>query len=795
MTGRRRGLLAALGAAILLLFAGRWAASFLADRWWAAAFSPAARDALTRWHLFRLAIDAAAVLAASGWFIGHLLILGRALRSVQVPRHVGNIEFRETLRPELLVGTALVAGGVLGLVIGLDMSAYWPVVALAWRGVTTGVVEPVLGHDAGLYLAQLPFWRMLHEYAFLLVVVGLALVLTLYTIVGAIRIERRRPAINDHARNHLGWLLAGLALVLAWGYLLEPLELVAGIGGAQSLGAVRRSDIVAPALVGTALMVAVLSALWALRPRHALAAAGWAVLTIASIGGHYLAPMVLRVDGAAPAADSAVRALERTAFGLATLRTDTALPAIAPAPLLDEAGVARLFPAPDDVVSVDAATVEVGGRPRAAWLALVSGERTGAQLVAIAADSASAGGGALFYRESDSLAYPTPYPFAAFAPGAVRPGAARYQVATSGRGVALGAWPKRALLAWALQAGDLLGPTPAGASVDWSLDPAERLTRLAPFAAWSSVRARMVGGRVLWLADGYVTAETFPLVPFASWSGGSANMVRAGFFGVVDAANGSARIFLRDHPDSVSVAWSRIATGVVEPFTAMPLAVADAAGYPEALFAIQAALIARRPGAPGELVVAGTPPGLAVHPAWDSAGSRLLLAAFGAGDRVTALLTGAGDAGGLSLSEDASGLPVPRALERSWGRFATFAPVQDSVTAAAGRIETGPVRFWRSPDGLAAMQVHTAARQGARPVIVWVSVATGRRLGAGRSFQQAWDNLLGTSAPLPPGTGGGQPAEARHWMRIADEALKRGDWATFGRAFDALRRVLMTDPP
>jgi hypothetical protein len=223
--------------------------------------------------------------------------------------------------------------------------------------------------------------------------------------------------------------------------------------------------------------------------------------------------------------------------------------------------------------------------------------------------------------------------------------------------------------------------------------------------------------------------------------------------------------------------------------------VADAAGYPEELFAIQAALIARRPGAPGELVAAGTPPGLAVHPAWDSGGSRLLVAAFGAGDRVTAVLTGSGEGAGLMLSEDASALAVPRALERSWGRFATFAPVQDSVSAAAGRIETGPVRLWRSADGLAAMQVHTAAREGARPVIVWVSVATGRRLGAGRTFQQAWDNLQGTSAPLPPGAGGGQPAEARHWMRIADDALKRGDWATFGRAFDALRRVLMTDPP
>jgi hypothetical protein len=309
------------------------------------------------------------------------------------------------------------------------------------------------------------------------------------------------------------------------------------------------------------------------------------------------------------------------------------------------------------------------------------------------------------------------------------------------------------------------------------------------------VRARVAGARVLWVADGYVTAETFPLVAAAAWSGGRASMVRAGFLGVVDAATGDARVFLRERADSVSAAWASISAGVVEPFGSLPPDVADAAGYPEELFALQAALIGRRQGAPGELIVANAPPALTVHPGWDSSGARILLAAFGAGDRVTALLVGSGEPGILRMTTDVGGLLAPRSLERSWGRFATFAPVQDSVSAAAGRIETGPVRFWRSPDGLAAMQVHTAARQGARPVIVWVTVATGRRLGAGRTFEQAWDNLQGTSAPLPPGSGGGQPAEARHWMRIADDALKRGDWAAFGRAFDALRRVLMADPP
>jgi hypothetical protein len=35
-----------------------------------------------------------------------------------------------------------------------------------------------------------------------------------------------------------------------------------------------------------------------------------------------------------------------------------------------------------------------------------------------------------------------------------------------------------------------------------------------------------------------------------------------------------------------------------------------------------------------------------------------------------------------------------------------------------------------------------------------------------------------------------QLEEARRWYAVADSALRRGDFATFGRAFEALRRIL-----
>jgi hypothetical protein len=76
-------------------------------------------------------------------------------------------------------------------------------------------------------------------------------------------------------------------------------------------------------------------------------------------------------------------------------------------------------------------------------------------------------------------------------------------------------------------------------------------------------------------------------------------------------------------------------------------------------------------------------------------------------------------------------------------------------------------------------------------VLAWVSVAlSGRAVGAGRTLTQAWDNLRGATAPLPATMPTASLDEARRWLHLADSALKVGDWAGFGRAFDALKQVL-----
>ena len=347
----------------------------LADRWWASALSPSAVAFLTDWNLLKALLRLTGVMVASTWFIGHLLVVYRAVGSVQVRRNVANLEFREALTPASLLALAVAGGVILGLVVGKGAGSHTAQVALAWQGVSYGAPDPLLQRDLGLYVAQVPLWRSLHDFAFLLVWLGLGLVFALYLLIGAIRWMDGRPAINNHARAHLGWLLVGLALTLMWGYLLEPFLLVAGYEGIPDRGYWRATTLVAPLLAGVALATALLSAIWAVRARHALAAAGWIVLPVASLVGHWMVPPAVGGEGELVVERRTLDQFERQAYGLETLTesrratASRATPPVVPA-LWNRTMVTRLLATDSvDVVSVDPALLAVGGRPRPVWLA------------------------------------------------------------------------------------------------------------------------------------------------------------------------------------------------------------------------------------------------------------------------------------------------------------------------------------------------------------------------------------------------------------------------------------------
>ena len=107
MVRRGRAITLTVASVVAFLFVGRRLSVILSDYWFGNLVSPEAGTFLLQFHLLRAILDGAGVLVAGTWFIGNLFVVYRALGSVQVPRFLANIEFRETLTPNVLLGIAV----------------------------------------------------------------------------------------------------------------------------------------------------------------------------------------------------------------------------------------------------------------------------------------------------------------------------------------------------------------------------------------------------------------------------------------------------------------------------------------------------------------------------------------------------------------------------------------------------------------------------------------------------------------------------------------------------------------
>jgi hypothetical protein len=436
------------------------------------------------------------------------------------------------------------------------------------------------------------------------------------------------------------------------------------------------------------------------------------------------------------------------------------------------------------------------------WLAarLLPGGHTAVS--AVADDRVSPSGEALFYHAGDSVARPGAGPLVELSENAFRPRAPTYRIGTDGPGVPVHGWLRRVILAWALQAGDLLGGLPPGVRVDWALSPDERLARLAPYAEWSVPVPRIIGGDVLWLADGYLAASVFPLAPRASWRGREIGSLQAAFLGVVDATTGVTRIFVRPGADALAQAWAEVSRGVVEPVGALPEAVLRAAPYPVELFRLQARQIEQGAWKPGTLggrpaIDATAQPRETVGWNRDTTGSLLLAPYERVSERrLASVLLGRREEGQDVLTllrlDSTDALPSRSALESRWSRFPSFDALGDSIREDGGSLEQGPMRLGLGASGIVGYKVYYAQRGPGRLAVAWVSIATASdRMGAGRSLTEGWNNLLGTSVPTMPGSAQAtRLEEARRWLERGDSALRKLDWPEFGKAWEGLRRSL-----
>lgn len=789
MTSRGRRALVALAGLAAALFAGRWITGFLVESWWAAAASPAGAVFAVRWSLLRLGLEVGAIGIGTAWFAGCLLLAARfgGRAAVLNPPSGGAVE------PRFLRWWALGISLLLGVLCGAGSGAWAPEVALALEGPRFGLLDTHLGRDIGFFLGTLPALLLLQQFLLALAILGFVATTMLYAVAGALRVTSRTFSLEPAIRMHLGFLGALLALLFGAGYLLEPLELAAGLRPSMSDAHLVLLISLARGMAGFSLAVAILTMVWGLRGRMMLPVGGWASYALFAVAIRLLAPSAGAAAGGGEAGQ-AQRELEREAFAIPDLVEESGS---APGhPALDQVEFSLWDP--DLIPAGPAAWLGADWLPGAAGAArspnlLLVGaviEPPGAAAFVVPTALVTAAGGPLTLRPGSSEPLPGVGPLREIPAAIALPGARQVQVGNDNGGVVAGGLLRRLALTWALQEG-VLGVDPAD-RVNWRLDPGERLRAVAPFVEWGAPRPRLLDSTLVWVAEGYLHGSAFPGVAPTPWRGRSVSYLRAAFLGVVTARHGEVRVFERGRADPISSAWTAIARGLVEPAGAIPTALVEQLPYPAELFAIQGRVLHRPHWGIGGSEVAERPdplPGPVRQLAFVPADGR----------RVAALLQGERRSGAdhlrlLRFDPDSS-LDRPGLLAERWQRLPYVGQMTDSVRASGARLSFGPVHLMPTREGLVAYQAGHAVDSAGRATLALVNVAFGSRLGTGPRADAAWRNLRGEVAALPVSIGAaGQLREARQWLLRADSAFRKGDLAAFGRAFEALRAILDNPP-
>lgn len=786
MTPRTRRWLAAALGVVALLFAGRWLAAWFTLRWWAAAISPEAHAAVARWQLLGLGLDVAAITVASLWFTLQGSLVARAIGTVQVERRFGDAVVREVVPPRrLLLGAALL-GLLLGMLTGAGARNWRAPFALSRQTAVVGIDDPLLGVDVGDLVTKVPIRHELLGYWLALVLIGLTLTLLLYLMIGAIQRHDGELRIHADARRHLGGLLAILAASIGVWYLLAPYRLATSIDVPLGLASASIRVLAANAATGAAIAVVAMSVAWALRGRHSLLVAGWLVLGCVVLVERLLLPAFI-AEGQAPERDAQARTFDRVMHQITIAEgapSSDSVPAVTR--VVEEqqllgwsaARAARMhFATPDDR--------EAGTTWLMAWrpdLHEVAGE-----IVAVPDDRVAPGGQPLITGTEGRF----PRGFA------TAPGLAGW--AMSPTGVRVGGLVRRAALAWTLQAPAILR-LPPDAVIDWDRDPAARAAALMPAIAWSTDDLVQVGGRWVWVVSGRAAIDRAPLSTRVPLGDRTVSGVVLALVALVGTDDGTVTVYRDPSHHPVGDAWAAVHRALAgeREDRALPVQV----GYPPALFTTQLDVLSRphwdvgvRPLGPAEdslhspLPVRGSRAGEWQAMMEDPSHGRsisLLVASRREGQPVVTV---------HRLPDPA--MPALRELTAAWLRMPTPSQLRDSLRAAGDSLVPGPVHWHVGAGGPVAWQAFRSAGHSGATALLWVGTSWPAGVGGDRGPARAWRGWSATQADSlgQRGEEFGALQAVRTWMARADSALARGDLTAFGRAWEALRGLLLDGAP
>ncbi|HYV96562.1 MAG TPA: UPF0182 family protein [Gemmatimonadaceae bacterium] len=813
---RRRALWLSLGAAALLLLAGRALAGVYSDYRWYAALGASEVWGLRASSivLLRLIAFSVATIVALANFVG----VRHSVVSLVLPRQLGGIEIGEEVPGRALMTLTVTVSVLFGIAFAIP-AGNWQGFDLARYGVRFDEVDPYVAADIGFYVYRLPFERSMYIWSVGVVAAISVIVVALYALTPSLKWQRGRIHVSTYVRRHLSLLAGAIIALLAWSFRLDAYNALthgSGLDGTFSsfdhqLG-VPIASILAYAAISAAFVVA--WAGWTGQSRVAFVV--MTILALLTPTMRYALPMAVQWASAPVNPDVRERSYvsNRNGFTRRAFGVDRITPIAA----------AEMFASPRD-----AAALSVWDPPvlaRALERARRSGRIVGSPSLAPSPvgpvfvsvqesaplrDDPGAGGWSLVrtlaavtderggvVRVDEQGRFPLDdqrIPSVLVYEGAV---GSTIVVDSTGTVAAplMESFGARLSEAWSQQDFRLLDAPVTGARLVRRRDLRERLRALAPFFLQSTRIIPIVDGdSLLWSVELYSASADYPLSRKFTVAEREVAYFRHAATALVNPSSGRVSIAPDSAPDPIARTWMKLLPATLRPKTLAPSLAAllppdvDGAEAQGQAFAavgarLEASVDRRLPSNDGSdtLVRAHTPTFIWLPGANVSAWIEPVV------DRTDHL-------GGLLIATGGAHralrwLPV-RDSTLAWGalldrlqRVGASASTRPREQGVSGRVRVVPLTDGRV---LAVQPFYVWPPQDA-PYVTHVAVAFGDSSRAATSMAAA------VGAPAPPGPIAASDDARDERMRILyaemRAALEKSDWTAFGKAFDALGVLL-----
>lgn len=812
----RRVLLGTIAVVALLLIAGRGGSLLYTDALWYRSVGAE--------QLWRLRLQTGAALVIGSWFVAtvfafvNIFAVRMSVVSLVLPRRIGNLEIGEEVPSRYLLLAALALAAVVGAVLTLD-PADWSTALLPRIGRPFAETEPYFGEDLGFFVYWLPFENALHRWASLGTAVVSAVVLLLYALTPSLRWERGALRMSGYVRRHIMMLGAVVLLLLAWGERLRMYRLLsAGTGPAGVFTSMdHRVAVPATLLLSVITFGAALVVGWSawMGQRRVAFAAVTAVMLL-SLAARTVAPLVARraTDPALIAAGERPYLATRLGFTRRAFAVDR-IEAESLGTGYADAAEAAAFVSLWDGPTLSRATERlrrtrvVGERP--AWM-VGSG-----RLLAAAVERGGDPGdprelwGVVRVDATTVDERGLPLRVGSARPGletlpaepAVYDSAPAYSVLPDSlglrSGIELTSTLSRLAHAWSLQNFRLLfGDLPAERPmIVRRRSVRERVEALAPFfTQGSEVVPVLADDSLYWALELYAVSETYPLSQRFTVLGADRSYVHHAATALVEALSGRTRLVGSATPDPITASWAATLPGLFVPLTSLTPALQRALP-PHTDGARAQAVAFAATGFRGDSLEVRH---LATLDGGDSLAARESQVAFvpplGGVARWWPLLDGADRLRGLVAAvggphPSTAWLPVP-AGPHAWSGVLDRLRAADTTARESG-VQRAPLRAVIVGGRALYFQPVYRLHAGGGATLERVVALQGDSVRVGRTLGESLGTRTGSPVTLPAAAGD-LPGLLRPLYRAMREALRRGDWSTFGRAFDSLGVLLPREP-